>query len=64
MPNQTHRPKMRNEIESHIVLAHELDRPLATSMDVNLTVCDRGNRDRTFNVFSGIGDGFDGRGEK
>ena len=30
----------------------------------NLPVCNRGRRDRIFSAFSGIGDGFDARGEK
>ena len=32
-------------------LARQLNRPLVTSMDANLPVCDRGNCDRILNVF-------------
>jgi hypothetical protein len=37
---------------------------MVASADVNLPVSGRGSRDRIFEAFSGIGDGFAGRGEK
>jgi len=45
-------------------VSRQHDKPPVTSADVNLPVYGRACHDRIFKDFSGIGDGFAGRGEK